>query len=509
MKQQLTNGELLEERYRILYQIGEGGMGVVHAAEHIHLHKKCAIKVLHPSEANDVRMIKRFKIEAQASANIRHPNVVEVMDYGITPDDRPFFVMEYLVGESLADRLDREGALDEATAAGIAVQVLKGLAAAHRMRVVHRDLKPENIYLSKDPGEDEVVKILDFGISKIVTGTASMPPAPISAPHKALTQQGIVFGTPGYMAPESLFGTEPVDARADLFSMAVLLYEMVTGKQPFRGQDAQSTMLATASKEAPRPSSVTPGISRSLEKIILKGLEKDPNKRFQRADEFLVALMKVNGGPQKPAPILTSPSASPKKEPALVNLTGEHILSEPPVRGERLTLDSIDLPPRSTALAPPPRFHYPPSRKRNTLRVAVKRISIAFSPIPLVFFLGLGGGVYYYFIRQDALRVAGFEDPIDEKIRHQETHPDNAVSSEEMSTPIETVTIWLDASPKDLAVSLDGKSVFERPLIVPKGTAKMEMRFTAPGYHQKIITMVPDQEQTVTVKLKREKKRPR
>lgn len=505
MNQQLTKGDVLEQRYRILYQIGEGGMGVVHAAEHIHLHKKCAIKVLHPSEANNAQMIKRFKIEAQASANIRHPNVVEVMDYGITPDNRPFFVMEYLVGESLADRLNRDRAIDEAAAKDIAVQVLKGLAAAHRMRIVHRDLKPENIYLSRNPDDEEVVKILDFGISKIVTGTASMPPSPVSAPHKALTQQGVVFGTPGYMAPESLFGTQPVDSRADLFSISVLLFEMVTGTTPFRGKDAHATMLATASQEAPRPSSIEPRISESLEKIILKGLEKDPGKRFQKADEFLAAIIKTNSIPQDPAPAPVSPCTSPAPRPGLGGFTRELQFSEPPEKAERLSLDDIDFPPRRPAHRASTRFQYPPPRQRNNLRTAAKRISIAFSPIPLIFFLGLGGGVYYYFIRQDPIRVAGYEDPIDRKIQLQSQEPDHTPPSMAAPVPIETVTIWIDTSPKNVEIAIDGKPAFERPLIVPKGSDKVEMRFTAPGYREQILKVVPDREQTLTAKLKRKK----
>ena len=482
----LRIGDLLEGRYRIFDRIGEGGMGVVYAAEHAVLHRKCAVKVLHPSEAGDESMIVRFKIEAQAAANIRHPNVVEVMDFGITPDNRPFFVMEYLEGESLADRMDRRGRLDNKEALSICDQILGGLAAAHRVRVVHRDLKPENIYMARIDKKTEMVKILDFGISKIVAGTPSRPPAPISADHKALTQKGIVFGTPGYMAPETLFGTETIDARADLFSVAVLLFEMLVGKRPFHGRDAQSTMLATASKAAPFPTELVSGIPEAVEQVILKGLSKDPAFRYQSAEAFREALAATA---RRGLVARFSRPPSPRKQRGrgleLADVTGRHRPAPSKTINPRL----------QAALEEDLR------RKRGGWR---RKLSVAVSPFTLLFFTALGAAGYYYFMYRPPVHEISEVDPIDARISNRVIKDSDRRSDREPTpTAQQTVTVWIDAKPDKLSVFVDNRETFERPLILPAGDRPLTVRFSAKGYEDDVRKVVPDQEQTILVRLKK------
>ena len=463
-------------------------MGVVYAAEHVALHRKCAAKVLHPSEAGDETMIVRFKIEAQAAANIRHPNIVEVMDFGITPDNRPFFVMEYLEGESLADRMDRRGRLDIKEVLSICDQILAGLAAAHRVRVVHRDLKPENIFMARIDAKTEIVKILDFGISKIVAGTPSRPPAPISANHKALTQKGIVFGTPGYMAPETLFGTETIDARADLFSVAVLLFEMLVGKRPFQGRDAQSTMLATVSKEAPFPSELVPDIPESVEKVIIKGLSKDPAFRFQSAEAFREALAAT---PRRGLVARFSRPPSPRKQRnrglELANVTGRNKLPQARTINTRL----------QAALEDDIR------RKRGEWR---RKLSFAVSPFSILFFAALTGAGYYYFIYQPPVHEISEEDPIDARITNRVLGDAVRPLERAPDAPVQhTVTVWIDGKPDMLSVYVEDREMFERPLILPAGDQPLTVRFSAKGYEDDIRKVVPDQEQTILVRLKKSK----
>ncbi len=490
----LKNGILLEGRYRIYNRIGEGGMGVVYAAEHVALHRKCAVKVLHPSEANDELMIARFKIEAQASANIRHPNIVEVMDFGITPDKRPFFVMEYVEGESLADRINKKGMLQEREAAAIAIEILGGLCAAHRLRVVHRDLKPENIYLAKIDRKTEMVKILDFGISKIVAGTPSMPPAPISGNHQALTRKGIVYGTPGYMAPETLFGTESIDHRADLFSVAVMIYEMLTGKRPFRGKDAQSIMLATAAQNPTKIRDLRPEISSVMENIVERGLKKDPMTRFQSAEEFQNSLLKAT---RRGLVSRFSKPPLPPNPPKHLIQKDEKPAPQKPVKQAAVVLTKQIK--KTDAVTNDKKGNYVEQNRSNLFR----KLTVYFAPIPILFFVGLGYGIYHYFVKQKPVLEVRNEDPIDERIENWKKYGTIPAKEDKYDRSVlETVVINVESKPEKISIFVNDKEVFERPLIIPKHPKKtIELRFSSQEYQDEIRQIVPDQDQTIWVRL--------
>jgi len=524
----LTEGDYLEGSYRIIRHIGEGGMGVVYEAEHVLLNRQCAVKVLHPSEAEDEDMITRFKIEAQSAANIRHPNIVEVMDFGLTPDTRPFFVMEFLVGESLTDKLDREGQLSENQAVVITEQILSGLAIAHRTGVIHRDLKPDNIFLVRDEDGKEGVKILDFGISKFVGGRPSISPPSAISGKQNLTQVGIVLGTPGYMAPETLFGAMDVDSRADLFAVGVLLFEMVMGRQPFRGEDAHEIMVATASKPVPRPSSIRPGLSQPMERLILRALAKDPDDRVQTAQEFLTTLAAAAVGrtPSNAPPVKTKvgvPSLVPS--PNVGTAPTEYADQRPsPVKAPPRRQPPPTPPPDSVeAAVPMAETRHPswvPPDQRATAR-RPKRFSVKITPGYFIFFVLLGGAVYYFFIHQNPLVVTSHMDPIDQRIEDQRnmqwkrpsgkpSEPPETVERPKMDdgTPIPVVvTVWLDVSPRTIKVIWDGIMLPERPLVVPGNNVPVEVRFSAPGYMEQRRMLTPDREQTVVVHLKKKKRK--
>ncbi|HET9253419.1 MAG TPA: protein kinase [Candidatus Eisenbacteria bacterium] len=261
--------------YEIRGPLGAGGMGEVHRARDPRLGRDVAVKVLPPAFASDPERLSRFEQEARAVAALNHPNILAIYDVG-AEGGRPFLVTELLEGETLRGRLDAEP-LPLRHAIELAVQVARGLAAAHEKGIVHRDLKPANLFVSKD----RRLKILDFGLAKLV-GPAGSPESTIAA---AQTQSGVVLGTVGYMSPEQVRG-EPADSRSDLFALGTILYEMLTGKRAFQAATAAETMTAILRSD-PEPMRA-PGrdIPPALEKIVLRCLEKDPRQRYHSAHDL-------------------------------------------------------------------------------------------------------------------------------------------------------------------------------------------------------------------------------
>jgi len=274
-------GSLLAERYRLDELVGEGAMGRVYRAEHVLMKKRVAVKVLHAELTRVPEMVARFEREAMAAANLDHPNAAAAIDFGRTPDGSIFLVMEHVEGTILSQTIDR-GRVPPTRAVHIVRQVLLALERAHGRGIVHRDVKPGNVMLVPRGDDPDFVKLLDFGIARF---------SPSEHPGKELTQRGTAFGTPEYMAPEQVRG-EPVDARADLYSVGVLLYELLTGEVPFADESAVKVMSAHL-KEAPTPpSELDPPVALDprLESILLTLLEKDPDARFGGARAVVNAL---------------------------------------------------------------------------------------------------------------------------------------------------------------------------------------------------------------------------
>jgi serine/threonine-protein kinase len=277
-------GQTLDGRYSISRLLGKGGMGSVYQGQHTVIGKQVAVKFLRGEFANSEEMVKRFYREAQAAAAIGHRNIIDVMDVGVSAQGEPFLVMEYLEGESLSSMISRTGPLDLAAACGILEPVLQALAAAHEKGIVHRDLKPENVFLVKQQSGTPIVKLIDFGISKITK----------VGDHTRLTQTGSLLGTPAYMAPEQAKGLE-VDARTDIHAVGVLLYEMLTGELPYVG-DNYNTLLLAVMTEPPRPPIVVnPGFPAEAEELVLRFLAKEPEGRPADAIAALAELRKLAG----------------------------------------------------------------------------------------------------------------------------------------------------------------------------------------------------------------------
>ncbi|MBI5477347.1 MAG: serine/threonine protein kinase, partial [Deltaproteobacteria bacterium] len=290
-------GQVLLGQFEILQGAGRGAMGTVYRARQTTMEREVAIKVLRRDLLRDPAVIKRFQREARAVARLQHPNIVTVFLIGETPDGRPYLVMEYVDGESLAAICGREGAMPPARALGIARQIGSALGEAHAAGVVHRDLKPENIIVGTRRRTADFVKVLDFGIAKIVGAKSDV---------SQLTRTGAIFGTPHYIAPEQASGGE-VDHRADLYSLGVILFRMLTGRLPFDGSGGMQVLLAHIREQPPRPRDLNPDLSVELEDAVLRTLAKDPAARWQSADEFTAALDRVPEvrGPQLPSPRAT------------------------------------------------------------------------------------------------------------------------------------------------------------------------------------------------------------
>jgi tetratricopeptide (TPR) repeat protein len=274
-------GAVLGDRYLILSRLGVGGMGAVYRAQHTTLKRDLAIKVLLPEFGGKDEFVRRFEREAESASRLAHPNIIAVTDFGRTPDGLLFLAMEYLDGRSLTS-LIREGPLGVPRALGIARQILAGLNRAHGAGVVHRDLKPDNIMLIERDGTRDFVKILDFGIAKLTD------PEP---GREALTQAGMVFGTPEYLSPEQALG-DKIDARADLYAFGVILFEMLIGQRPFESEDKVRIISMHLSHAVPRFATANPAVEvpLALEEVVMQTLDKQRDNRFSSASALLTAL---------------------------------------------------------------------------------------------------------------------------------------------------------------------------------------------------------------------------
>ena len=266
-------GALVGNRFVIREQIGQGGMGVVYRAEQAGSRREVALKVLRPKLSNEPKLLERFRNEASTASRLSHPNTVTVYDFGVTEDGRLFIAMELVEGITLDDAVRENGPIDWGRTCRIGVQICGSLEEAHQQNIIHRDLKPENIMLTRRGEETDVVKVLDFGIAKILAeeGRGSGP---------ALMARDEMFGTPEYMSPEQI-RSEPLDPRADVYALGIIFYRMLTGRLPFSA-DAPLALLAKHLTEPPIPFDDYPAsaeIPRDLQTLVLSALAKDRNSR--------------------------------------------------------------------------------------------------------------------------------------------------------------------------------------------------------------------------------------
>jgi serine/threonine protein kinase len=283
-------------KYIVEEKIGEGGMGEVWSGKNPEINKRVAIKILNPQLLANAQAIARFKREALAVNEIRHKNLVDIFDIGEMADGRPYFVMEHLIGEPLDEYMKRKGPLSFSEILAFLQPICKALAATHQRNIIHRDLKPENIFLVKEDDEPQpIIKILDFGIAKLSTPEES---------QNNVTRTGSVIGTPAYMSPEQCEGSKAVDHRSDIYSLGVILFEMITGRTPFQEPGEGTGMVLAKHITMPIPSASRTVMGRKLSKevdlFLQKALAKNPNDRTQNANDFYRELTEaINGAKEE------------------------------------------------------------------------------------------------------------------------------------------------------------------------------------------------------------------
>jgi serine/threonine protein kinase len=299
-------GTYIDGRYLIKRIVGEGGMGLVYEAEHVEIGRRVAVKVLHAMYTRQTEVLARFRSEARAATRIGHPHIIDVFDSGTTVDGAVYFVMEFLEGRDLGQLIEDVGPLSAQRAVVIAREVCQALMAAHRSGILHRDLKPENVFLIQRDGNPDFVKVLDFGIAKTLDA--------VSERVGRLTNPGMAMGTPEYMAPEQAAG-QPVDARADVYAVGAILYEMLSGRPPHEGGNIMELLTAKATK-APTPVEVLrPDVPRDLGQLVMRTLAISPDLRPQSMESMAQELGRLSGVPPMEQALVETDRVPRKKTP--------------------------------------------------------------------------------------------------------------------------------------------------------------------------------------------------
>jgi len=269
-------GSIIAERYHVMKKLGEGGMGQVYLAEHVKMGRKSAVKVMNPGMVNDADAISRFNREAANASRINHPNVAGIYDFGETSDGLIYLAMEFIEGQSLTSLVESKGALPPERAAEIVRQAAEGLQVAHDMGIVHRDLKPDNIMIAKGRNDSDLVKVVDFGIAKAA-----------GAENQKVTKTGLVVGTPEYMSPEQLAG-DKLDGGSDIYSLALVAFNVFTGKLPFQAESAQESMIMRLTDEPKTLADMKPDVAwpPDVQRVMRKALERRREDRYTSAQKF-------------------------------------------------------------------------------------------------------------------------------------------------------------------------------------------------------------------------------
>jgi serine/threonine protein kinase len=505
----LSEGTMLDDKYRIERLLATGGMGAVYLGTHIQLRKRVAIKVLSPQHST-AQMIKRFHREAITASQIGHEGIAQVTDIGTSREGELFFVMEYLEGESLASRLRSTGPLAIEDACELACSILSPLSAAHRAGIVHRDLKPDNVFLVRQT-YGEMVKLLDFGISR-ASGLES---------EFRLTTTGIVLGTPYYMSPEQARGNSEISPAADLYALGVILYEMLTGRVPIEADNYNQLMYRVMIGEFERPRGRRPDLPENLEAIIVHAMATEPEARPASATDLEQALLPfcrpvfrehVSGRMSVPrTPLLTPP-------PSTARRISNEIERAVVARDHTVLVDSQAPAPNGSQGAITP--HERPSTVGPLRRSRWPWIAGA-----AVLCAGIAGAVVIAGRRDTPASVAptsratlpatheapgaGSTTPAEPpKLATPGAAAAAAPATSPAVVPATTITLRFAIEPAGAVILLDGAQIKASELVVPKDDAPHTLRITAPGYIGQDRSIRFDESQGLFVHLQRAPTRP-
>ncbi len=461
--------------YKVLSQLGAGGMGVVYAAEHELIGRKAAVKLLLPELSSNKQVVDRFFNEARAATLIKHPGVVDIFDFGYTEEGNAYIIMEFLEGESLSDRI-AGGRLPDSEVIRITRQVASTLGAVHETEIIHRDLKPDNIFLVADSevAGGERTKVLDFGIAKLADHQTA---------GASKTQTGQVMGSPLYMSPEQCRGAGAVDARADIYSLGCIMYEMACGQPVFDGEGVGEVLAKQIYEEPVAPRQLCDEISTELEAIIVKALAKDAGHRFATMGELVTALdatselRKVTGGGTQ---VVSEQEASTAREaaeaPSGAVTTGEQATdgeapSAAAPTGKRATGADSSNPSRAglttlgqaaTQLTDPDAYAVPES--------APRRWPVIAAAIGLLAVGGAAFGLSRGSADVDTPVTAASEAPVTQTATAELTAEPTAAPASSIQAPAEQVVIEIDSEPS-------GAEIFRVSDGVRLGQTPFEKRF--------------------------------
>jgi serine/threonine-protein kinase len=536
--QQIPPGEQIGP-YQVVRRLGAGGMGEVYLARHRHLNRDAAVKVLLAEISMNQSVVSRFFTEARATAQLRHPNIVEIFDCDVLADGRAYIVMEYLRGESLRSTLDRLGKLspDYGSISAMTGLVADALQAAHENGIVHRDLKPDNTFLSVVPNlRDELtIKVLDFGIAKLLSGGDR--PAGGATP----TGTGSLIGTPLYMSPEQCRGIPTIDHRADIYSLGCMAFEMVVGRPPFVSEAPGDILLAHILQNAPPLSSLQADVPPKIDALVARMLAKEPGMRPQsmaevvatiesvlgiRKADFASTLRRPAGFPEMPAqlptqilppegsaPVWQLPSFPKRESPSN---SGASAGVEGPASRPKITLPVQTATParhKSTPGSSPGRQQAPISETSAYVasedRFAPEKPAWMVPVVVMAIVVGLGGGAAYLLTRPQP--SASEHEPAPKA--EPTLPPEPAKKTPEFVPPAE-VTVEITSSPEGAMVWVSGEEASRgatpTKLTLPRSTAPLDVVLKAPGYLDKQLSLDTSRDRTMNVLLQpRENARPK
>jgi eukaryotic-like serine/threonine-protein kinase len=476
-------GALIADRYKVIKKLGEGGMGAVYLAQHTVLEKSVALKVLHGEFARKPDLVERFMQEAKAASRIRHENVIDISDFGATPDGLVFFAMELLQGHDLHEEVARARLsghlLPWSRTKKIFLQICGALTAAHARGIVHRDLKPENVYLVEFLGDPDFVKLLDFGIAK-VTDVSN------EEGGRKLTKTGMLFGTPEYMSPEQARGDQ-VDHRVDVYAMGCILFQLVTNRVPFEADNFMGVLSQHLTAEPPQIAPETfdqIGAPRALADVIDRALEKDRNKRWQTIEELANAVRQVSGDPlpaDKSQPIRAASVPAPTQGTTRARPpTG----TVEPIRGPEATgriktqwTGNLKVP---EVVAEEPRAE----KKKSALPLILGGVAVA----------AIGAVVAIVLLKKDTPAPPPQTDPQGSAVVVTPPPPPPQIPQE---PPLpDMVTIKFESTPKgaDVIDMTNNQTLGKTPytFTVPGSKTSRQFKFHLKGYGDSTVELVPN-----------------